>query len=84
MLGTTHIRATSEGASSVLLPYPIKCLHDAASINLEIVGILFRKFVLELGTGCCVHHVIHKQAVDNEMLSLALRMEIVFPLCSAG
>ncbi len=48
-------------------------LHEAASSDVEILGILPQKLVLELGTGCCVHHVVHKQAVDNEMPTLALQ-----------
>ncbi len=47
-------------------------LHEAASSDVEILGIVPQKLVLELGTGCCVHRVVHKQAVDNEMLTLAL------------
>ena len=50
-------------------------LHDseAASNDVEILGILPQKLVLALGTGCCVHPVAHKQAVDNEVvLTLAL------------
>jgi hypothetical protein len=47
-------------------------LHGAASSDVEVLGVLPQKLVLELGTGCCVHHVVHKQAMDNEMLTLML------------
>jgi hypothetical protein len=47
-------------------------LHEASSRDVEILGILPQKLVLEHGIGCCLHHVVHKQAVNNEMLTLAL------------
>ncbi len=37
-----------------------------------LFDLLSQKLVLELGTGCCVHHVVHKQAVNNEILTLTL------------
>ncbi len=40
-------------------------LHEAASSDIEIIGMLSQKLVLELGTGCCLHHVVHEQAVNN-------------------
>ncbi len=49
-----------------------KCLHAAASSDVNILGVLPQKLVLDLSTGCCVHHVVHKQAVTNKMLIFAL------------
>jgi hypothetical protein len=52
------------GRLVVLVPcsasIPNKRLHEAASTHLEIFGVLSQKLNLELGTGCCLHHVIHK------------------------
>ena len=39
---------------------------------LKSLGVFPQKLVLELGTGCGAHHVVHKQAMDNEVLTLAL------------
>ncbi len=58
-------------------------LHAAASSDAEILGILPQQLVLELDTDCCVHHVAHEQAVDNEC-SPSRFMKIVFSLLTAG
>ncbi len=57
-------------------------LHEAASSDVEILEEFPQKFVLELGTGCCVHHVIPKleQAVNNEMLTLMLHEDSLPPV----
>ncbi len=35
--------------------------HEAASSDDKMLGVLPQKLVLELSTGCCVHHVVHKR-----------------------
>ena len=59
-------------------PHSQERLHEDASSDVEILGILPQKLVLELGTCCGVHQVVHKQAVDNEVLTLALHENCLF------
>jgi hypothetical protein len=56
-----------------------KRLHEAASesSDVKILGTHPQKLVLELGTGCCVHYVVNKQDVNNEMLTLALHEDSI-------
>ena len=42
-----------------------------SSSDTEILRVLLHELVLELVVGGNVHHAIHKQSMDNEMLTLA-------------
>ncbi len=66
-----------------LVVHTQKRIHEAASNDVQVLGVLPQKLVLELGTSCCVHHVVHKQAVNNVMLTPRF-MKIVFSLLTAG
>ena len=45
-----------------------KCLHETPACDIEILGIFRHEFLLELVTSRDMHHVVHKQAMNNEVV----------------
>ncbi len=78
--GLPEYRCQGVGISCLAIARPAypKCLHGTAPCDIEVPDVFLQEFLRETITGGNVHHVVHKQAVDDEVVSLAFHEYCLF------